>query len=206
MIIINFGCSLIQQGPSIPSNLIPYILGSVLCVTCDDDRLASGSSDKTIKVWDIHTGHLQHTLRGHTKGIWCLQFFTKLLLVSGSFDSTIRVWNLRTGTTTRTLLGHTGQIWCLKRHGPYIVSGSQDKTAKVWDIGRSLLVHTLVGHNAAVFSVDIAEDGSLIITGSADRASVPQLIANPPFKSAGTLLLRLQAPPPAPWPEGGLKA
>ncbi|RUS92154.1 hypothetical protein EGW08_000007 [Elysia chlorotica] len=143
---------------------------SVLCVTCDENRLASGSSDKTIKVWDIHTGHLQHTLKGHSKGVWCLQFFTKLLLVSGSFDSTIRVWNLRTGTTTRTLLGHTGQIWCLKRHGPYIVSGSQDKTAKVWDIGRSLLVHTLVGHNAAVFSLDIAEDGSLIVTGSADRS------------------------------------
>ncbi|GFR76361.1 F-box/WD repeat-containing protein 7 [Elysia marginata] len=105
---------------------------SVLCVTCDDSRLASGSSDKTIKVWDIHTGHLQHTLKGHTKGIWCLQFFTKLLLVSGSFDNTIR--------------------------------------AKVWDISRSLLVHTLVGHNAAVFSVDVAEDGSLIVTGSADRS------------------------------------
>lgn len=41
--------------------------------------------------------------------------------------------------------------------------------AKVWDISRCLLLTTLTGHNAAIFAVDMSEDGSLVITGSADR-------------------------------------
>lgn len=66
-------------------------LSSVLTVTFDKERLASGSADKTVRVWDIKTGQLLHTLRGHTKGVWCLEFFTQHLLISGSYDSTIRV-------------------------------------------------------------------------------------------------------------------
>lgn len=143
---------------------------SVLTVTFDQDRLASGSADKTVRVWDIRTGGTLHVLKGHTKGIWCLRFFTQHLLVSGSFDCTIRVWNLRTGTLCRTLLGHSGPVWCLIIRGNTLVSGSQDKTAKVWDINRCLLLHTLSGHSAAVFAVDMNESGSLAVTGSADRS------------------------------------
>ena len=46
--------------------------------------------------------------------------------------------------------------------------------AKVWDISRCHLLTTLIGHNAAIFAVDMSEDGSLVITGSADRVSQPQ--------------------------------
>ena len=63
----------------------------MLTVTFDKERLASGSADKTVRVWDIKTGQTLHVLKGHTKGIWCLEFFTQHLLVSGSFDSTIKV-------------------------------------------------------------------------------------------------------------------
>ncbi|CAL1539696.1 unnamed protein product [Lymnaea stagnalis] len=142
---------------------------SVQCVTCDTERIASGSADKTIRVWDIKTKELLHVLKGHTKGVWCLQFFTRHLLVSGSFDNTIRIWNLRTGLTTRTLFGHEGQIWCLKIRGPLLVSGSQDKTAKLWDIGRCLLLGTLSGHSAAVFNVDTSEDNKMVLTASGDK-------------------------------------
>ena len=63
----------------------------VLCVACDPKRIATGSGDRTIKLWDFKSGHLLQTLKGHNKGVWCLRFFTKHLLVSGSYDSTLRV-------------------------------------------------------------------------------------------------------------------
>ncbi|PVD28511.1 hypothetical protein C0Q70_11099 [Pomacea canaliculata] len=123
---------------------------------------------------DSGVGHPDRTAaaraQGHTKGVWCLQFFTKHLLVSGSFDSTIKVWNLRTGNTSRTLLSHSGPVWALARHGNLLASVSQDRTAKVWNINRCRLLHTLTGHNAAIFSVDMNESGSTVITGSADRS------------------------------------
>ncbi|XP_050390383.2 F-box/WD repeat-containing protein 7 isoform X1 [Patella vulgata] len=143
---------------------------NVLSVIFDKNRVVSGSLDKTIKVWNIKTGDLIQTLKGHTKGIWCLNFFTKNLLVSGAFDCTIKIWNLRMGTAARTLLGHEGPIWAMVRNKNILVSASQDKTARVWDIGRCLLLQTLKGHNAAVFAVDMNEDGTLTLTGSADRS------------------------------------
>ena len=47
--------------------------------------------DKSIKIWDTKTGQCTMTLKGHTKGIWCLNFYTSTLLISGSYDMTIRV-------------------------------------------------------------------------------------------------------------------
>ncbi|XP_052807929.1 uncharacterized protein LOC128236846 isoform X1 [Mya arenaria] len=143
---------------------------SVTCVIFDRTRLASGSLDKTIRVWNLQTGKCQHILKGHIKGVWCLNFFTQNLLISGSFDGTIRVWNLRTGKCQKTILAHDGPIWALGRRHDILVTASQDKLAKVWDINRCFLNQTLVGHTAAVFAVDMSEDGSLVVTGSADKS------------------------------------
>ncbi|XP_061192203.1 F-box/WD repeat-containing protein 1A-like [Saccostrea echinata] len=135
----------------------------------DGRTLASGGQDKLIKLWDMKTGKLLQTLKGHDRGVWCLDFFTQALLVSGSYDGTIKVWNMKTGACCRTLIAHEGPVWAMVRHENILVSASQDRTAKVWDISRCHLLTELIGHNAAIFAVDMSEDGSLVITGSADR-------------------------------------
>ncbi|XP_033101993.1 F-box/WD repeat-containing protein pof1-like [Anneissia japonica] len=143
----------------------------VLSVVHDgNNRLASGSKDTTIKLWDAKSGHLLQTLKGHTKGVWCLQFFTENLLVSGSFDNTIKVWNLRTGSCSRTLYGHNGAVWAMVRKKNLLASASQDRTAKLWHIGRCMLLHTLSGHAQAVFCIDMDDNCTIVITGSADRS------------------------------------
>ena len=43
------------------------------------------------------------------------------------------------------------------------------KQAKVWDINRCFLTKCFQGHAAAVFAVDMNEDGGLVLTGSADK-------------------------------------
>jgi len=56
----------------------------------DEDKVISGSYDKTLKVWDIKTGQCRMTLRGHSAAVLCVQF-DDTKIVSGSCDKTIKV-------------------------------------------------------------------------------------------------------------------
>eukprot|EP00794_Sanderia_malayensis_P012720 gene12720-14025_t len=142
---------------------------SVTAVRTFKNVLASGSSDKTIKIWNADTGELIQTLRGHTKGVWGLRFMSKMLLVSCSNDQTIRIWNLRKGTCARTFHAHDGGIWCIEQKGELLVSGSADKTAKIWNLRHCRLKSTLVGHASSIFGVDFDQDRGLVFTGSGDK-------------------------------------
>ena len=72
-------------------NMPNVLFSSVTAVTLDETRLASGSIDKTIRIWDIKTGTQTQMMKGHSRGVWSLNFFTQNLLISGSYDGTIRV-------------------------------------------------------------------------------------------------------------------
>lgn len=65
----------------------------------------SASGDRTVKVWDLHTGSCVMTLTGHTKGIACVQFDGRRI-VSGSSDNTIRIYDRATGAEVACLNGH----------------------------------------------------------------------------------------------------
>jgi WD40 repeat protein len=56
-----------------------------------DGKLASGSWDWTVRVWD-DSGACLHTLTGHTRGVTVLAVLPDGKLVSGSCDKTVRVW------------------------------------------------------------------------------------------------------------------
>ena len=59
---------------------------------CAGGKLASGSADKTIKIWDMETGQCERTLRGHTSSVRALASCARGKLASGSFDTTIKIW------------------------------------------------------------------------------------------------------------------
>jgi WD40 repeat protein len=152
------------------SLIIIYLaVSSVLCVTMDDRLMATGSLDRSIKLYQLTDGSLVQTLIGHQKGVWCVKFLTKFLLCSGSYDCSLKIWNIKSGVCNRTLFSHTGPIWGLCKQDGIMVSASQDKTAKVWDISGCNLIFTLSSHKEAVFCCDINQ--KTIATGSADKVS-----------------------------------
>ena len=62
-----------------------------------DGSLASGSHDKTIKIWNVNTGITTKILTGHIDRVVSLAVLNDGSLVSGSNDKTITIWNLNIG-------------------------------------------------------------------------------------------------------------
>ena len=66
--------------------------------------LASGSGDKTIKLWDTSTMTCFGTLEGHTNNVWSVAFNGDGLLASGSCDTTINLTRIYTKKFVNTTL------------------------------------------------------------------------------------------------------
>ncbi|KAF2492740.1 sulfur metabolite repression control protein-like protein SconB [Lophium mytilinum] len=138
----------------------------VMCLQFDDNILATGSYDATVKIWDIETGKEIRTLVGHEAGIRCLQF-DETRLWSGSIDKTIKVWNWHTGECIRTLKGHTSGIVCLNWDGNILASGSMDHKIIVWNFDNKHKF-TLQGHDDWVNHVKIDAASRTLFSASDD--------------------------------------
>jgi WD40 repeat protein len=135
----------------------------------DGRLLASGSDDKTIKLWEVASGREVRTLTGHTHYVNSVAFSPDgRLLASGSTDSTIKLWDVASGSLVRTLSGHNGRVLSVafSPDGRLLASGSDDKTIKLWEVASGSLVRTLTGHTGSVWSVAFSPDGRLLASGS----------------------------------------
>ena len=61
-------------------------------------QLASGSEDRSIKIWDVATGKERGTFQGHAEPVMSVAFSPDgKTLASGSADKTIKLWNVASG-------------------------------------------------------------------------------------------------------------
>jgi len=79
---------------------------SLALIGCN--HLASGSIDKTIRIWDLGSQETVRVLRGHEREVTGLASISSRLLVSASQDQTIRLWDLETGISFVKLHLDTG--------------------------------------------------------------------------------------------------
>lgn len=105
----------------------------VNCFLIVGNKIISGGTDNTIKVWNSETFHCEYTLEAHTGSVlYLLQVENKLL--SCSTDSLIKVWDMETWQCERTLEGHRFPVYAMMQAGDTLVSGSTDKAIIEWDI------------------------------------------------------------------------
>jgi WD40 repeat protein len=137
-----------------------------VALSSDGRRAVSGSSDKTLRVWDLESGQTLRTLQGHTSGVLAVALTSDgRRAVSGSYDNALRVWDLESGQALHTLQGHTHEVAAaaLTSDGRHAVSGSWDYTLRVWNLkdGREVVSFTIDGNVTCV----AAHDNQTIVAG-----------------------------------------
>lgn len=127
-----------------------------------DTRVAIGSIDGIIRVFDFDTGKVALELSGHSDGVEAIVFVEELQqLASGSADATVRLWDGNSGELLSVLTGHTGAIWVLELiERALLASGSIDGTVRIWDARTRNLVQTVEVEKAVTALCDLG-DGML---------------------------------------------
>ncbi|KAF7982115.1 hypothetical protein HWV62_29831 [Athelia sp. TMB] len=140
----------------------------------DGRRIASGSDDQSIRVWDAETCTLiAGPFVGHTGRVESVAFSPDgQRIVSGSDDQSVRLWDAETGTPiAKPFKGHTGTVYSVafSPDGRRIASGSHDESVRVWDVETgTLIAKAFEGHTHRVYSVAFSPDGQRVASGSHD--------------------------------------
>ena len=143
--------------------------GMVTSVTAlADGRLASASTDNTVRVWDASRGVCLGVLE-HPGKVSSVTDLGGGWLASASHDKTVRVWDASSGVCLRVLEGHTSGVlsvtaWSTPQGEQRLASASYDETVRVWDAsveGPGVCLRVLEGHTSTVWSVTALGDGRL---------------------------------------------
>ncbi|KAF5352428.1 hypothetical protein D9756_005922 [Leucocoprinus leucothites] len=101
------------------------------------DRLvATGSGDKTVKLWNLDDFSCIKTFEGHTNSVLRVDFLTMgLQLVTSASDGLVKVWNVQDEECITTLDNHEDKVWALaiSRNDNTIVSGAADSVVTFWE-------------------------------------------------------------------------
>jgi WD40 repeat protein/tRNA A-37 threonylcarbamoyl transferase component Bud32 len=140
--------------------------------TPDGARLVSASEDKTVRVWDLHTGRDMMRLARHTSGVTCFAVTPDgARLISGSRDQTLRLWDLRNGQELRALTPAAGPVLALalSPDGRFAVSAHFDTKLRLWDVRTGREIRRYPGHKQMPSAVAFTGDGRQIVSGSQDQ-------------------------------------
>jgi WD40 repeat protein len=163
-------------------NFSRFMLPRTVCVvkfSRDGSKIASGSFDRTVRVFEARTGtQLLALASGHKHCVTCVAWSSdNRLIASGDDERAICMWDAVSGIqVSQPLRGHEHCVTCLEfnTQTSLLVSASFDHTVIIWDLdeGRNATMRgrPLQGHTNAVMSVSLSPDGRFLASGSWDKS------------------------------------
>jgi WD40 repeat protein len=141
---------------------------SVAQFSPDASQIVSASHDRTVRLWDVHSGQsrIVPTLGG-LKYAAALDATAKRIAIGGTTPLVIQAVD---GSHRLRLRGHRGYVneLVFSPDSQHLLTGSDDGTARVWNVRSGALERTLLGHEGPVFSVSYSDDGQRIATAGSD--------------------------------------
>ena len=151
----------------------------VNCVTFSSDgkSLVSGSSDKTVKLWDVQTGGVVKAFHGHTGRVWSVAILPDCTrIASGSGDGMICFWNVQRGECLCTIQqeDYVDHLIFSPMDPYHLISASGGKVRQ-WDVNGNKIPPTYDGTHIA-FSPDHAQfslcNGKAVTVQNSDSRAV----------------------------------
>jgi WD40 repeat protein len=136
----------------------------------DNDTLASGSFDKTIKLWSMTTGQTKRTIQTNTY-VWSLKMLnTNIHLAAGLSNGDINIYNINDGNLVSSLKGHSDWVRDLVQLSNELLasSGGGDRTVRIWNLTTNTCKFTLTGHTGVVYGLKQITP-SILASGSHDK-------------------------------------
>jgi WD40 repeat protein/serine/threonine protein kinase len=148
---------------------------SALCVVFSPDgrRVACGSGDHLVRVWEVESGQLVQMFKGHEDDVISLAFSpVGDLLASGGSDAIIRIWDTVTGQAQEALRGHRLAVSSLtfSPDGQRLASGSPDCTILVWEVNSGEMLNNLHLLSISPVTAVFTPQGHPLAVGSFDNA------------------------------------
>ncbi len=133
--------------------------------------LASGSTDRTVKLWSASSQGLVRTYRGHRDTVSAVGFTPDgKILATGAHDGGIRLWSTSSNRLYRAWTGHAGKIAGLSFSpaGDLLASVGDDGAVRLWDFKRGRIARVMTGHIGVVRAVAYAPDGRGVASAGED--------------------------------------
>jgi WD40 repeat protein len=134
----------------------------------DNDTLASGSHDNTIKLWFLTTGQTKRTIQTN-QWVYSLKLLnTNIHLASGVYKD-INIYNINDGNLVSSLKGHTSWVYDLVQiSADLLASSSRDTTVRLWNLTTNTCKFILTGHTQSVYCLKQITP-SILASGSSDK-------------------------------------
>ncbi|MBM4003302.1 MAG: hypothetical protein FJ295_08445 [Planctomycetes bacterium] len=138
-----------------------------VAVSRDGNTIVSGSTDQTLRIFDVRTGQQRAQLTGHTAAVHAIAFTPdESMVVSAAGDRTIRLWDVTGGRQLKQLATFDETMYAVAVHpnGQSVAVGGADRKIHLLNILSGAEERVLEGHNDFVHCVSFNATGTRLLS------------------------------------------